>query len=242
MALLHGIAYRTGERGEELRFRGDGVACHVYGAAVPGAIPLIRLFKPEGNYLHTTSTVKASDAVAKQGYTVDGVACYVPLTPELGSTALFRLGSSARDDHLYTTSLMEFSEAGYPLRVRGAGCRSIRNEHAVSGGRFRCTVSARLREPRDDVGFDLLGAPPGPPDAEMVVEGEIHFPEGLPPSQGRRFACVSSTSPPRRRVPSRPGAAAAQRVSPGRRLSFALRGEFPDMPSVRRERARGRGR
>jgi hypothetical protein len=66
--------------------------CHVYSAPGPGRIPLHRLVK-SGTWCHfyTTSETARDSLVAVQGYTIEGVAGYVPQDSVAGAVMLYRL-------------------------------------------------------------------------------------------------------------------------------------------------------
>jgi hypothetical protein len=97
-------------------YKSDGIVAYGFGFPVGGAVPLIRLSKPDGAQRYTTSLTEAYEAVAREQYTIDGVAFYLWPVAIPGLAALYQLGREAQDDRFYTTSLAEVSaavQAGY---------------------------------------------------------------------------------------------------------------------------------
>ncbi|MBB5868515.1 hypothetical protein F4553_001894 [Allocatelliglobosispora scoriae] len=69
---------------------------------------LLRLYNPDsGDHLYTTSVTERDTAVARFGYTDEGVAGHVSATAATGTTPLLRLYNPDSGDHLYTASVTE---------------------------------------------------------------------------------------------------------------------------------------
>ena len=64
-----------------------------------------------GDHFYTTSTTERDNAVAKDGYNNEGVACYVYDAQQAGTAAFYRLFSPGSGDHFYTTSTTERDNA-----------------------------------------------------------------------------------------------------------------------------------
>ena len=101
-------------------YRNDGIAFYGFAVPIPGALPLVRLSHPDGQYFYTTSPAEAYDALAEKGYAFDLAPCYVARTPVLGLTPLYQLEGEAQNDALFTTSPLELQQAtgqlGYTAR------------------------------------------------------------------------------------------------------------------------------
>jgi Repeat of unknown function (DUF5648)/Aerolysin toxin len=64
-----------------------------------------------GDHLYTADTSERDSAVNKDGYHVEGFACYVCPNQVAGTTALTRLYNPQTNDHLYTTSETEVNDS-----------------------------------------------------------------------------------------------------------------------------------
>ena len=64
-----------------------------------------------GDHFYTTSITERDNAVAKDGYNGEGVACYVYDPQQAGTAAFYRLFSPGSGDHFYTTSTTERDNA-----------------------------------------------------------------------------------------------------------------------------------
>jgi len=58
----------------------EGIAAYVYGSAIPGSVPLYRMYSPKvTDHLYTTSAVEVSSASAN--YNSEGIAAYMLTNP-----------------------------------------------------------------------------------------------------------------------------------------------------------------
>jgi hypothetical protein len=89
-----------------------GPAMAVPPTSDPIRVPLFRMWNPTiGDHFYTTSAPERYRAIARYGYTNEGVAARVYATPHFGTTPLFRLWSPSAGDHFYTTSVEERDRA-----------------------------------------------------------------------------------------------------------------------------------
>jgi uncharacterized protein DUF5648 len=102
------------DRASKQGYRDEGVAGYVATSQVPGTVPLYRLVRQEGPrviHLYTTSQSERDNAVRSQGFKAEGIAGYVPSSPQSGTAPLERLGQPSTGEYLYTTSRDEITRA-----------------------------------------------------------------------------------------------------------------------------------
>lgn len=85
----------------------EGIACYVWTSADSGRKPLYRAWNGSDHF-YTTSVDEYRGL--SSSYIKEGIACYVESSSgTAGLTSLFRFYNHSADDHLYTTSLHEFT-------------------------------------------------------------------------------------------------------------------------------------
>ncbi|MEV0408012.1 hypothetical protein [Actinoallomurus sp. NPDC050550] len=89
-----------------------GPAMAIPPSSDPVRAPLFRMWNPTiGDHFYTTSAQERDRAIARYGYTDEGVTARVYTTPHFGTTPLFRLWNPTIRDHFYTTSAEERDNA-----------------------------------------------------------------------------------------------------------------------------------
>ncbi|KAG6891434.1 hypothetical protein C0992_006693 [Termitomyces sp. T32_za158] len=79
-------------------------------------VPFYRLYNSQVvDHFYTTDAQEANNAVARYGYTAEGISSYIFPSQESGTTPFYRLYSPTAMDHFYTTSASEANSASQNL-------------------------------------------------------------------------------------------------------------------------------
>jgi hypothetical protein len=112
------------DRVEQQGYRDEGIAGYVAATQVPGTLPLYRLAKQNGpgtEHFYTDNAGERDKAISQLGFHLEGIAGYVPTSPEPGAVLLHRLQQPSTGEYLYTTSQAEASQAEQQFRYHSLG-------------------------------------------------------------------------------------------------------------------------
>jgi hypothetical protein len=109
-----------------LHWEFEGPIGFVFDHQVAGTVPVYRVYKQEtwsenliDHHFFTVDKAEADRAVARLGFSDEGICCYIASTQLPGTVPLYRLYSKKRADHFYTASPHERDSAkfndGYEL-------------------------------------------------------------------------------------------------------------------------------
>ncbi len=105
-------------------WKDEGIAGYIATSQVPGTLPLYRLEKQNGastEHFYTDNDSERDKAISQLGFHLEGVAGYVPTSPQPGAVLLHRLQQPGSGEYLYTTSDQEASQAERRLRYMSLG-------------------------------------------------------------------------------------------------------------------------
>lgn len=97
------------------------MACKVFSGTGQGLVPLYRLYSHAPDHFYTMSTKEVTSAIARSGYTLEGIVGYVYPTATPGAIPLYRLWNPTTSDHFYTTSVPEREKASRELGYQNEG-------------------------------------------------------------------------------------------------------------------------
>jgi hypothetical protein len=116
----------TPERDRVLQqgFRDEGIVGYVATSQIPGTLPLYRLSKQNGantEHFYTNNDSERDRAISQLGFHLEGIAGYVPASPQPGTAVVMRLQQPSTGEYLYTTSQAEAAQAERQLRYSPLG-------------------------------------------------------------------------------------------------------------------------
>ncbi|KAG5717099.1 hypothetical protein E4T56_gene7175 [Termitomyces sp. T112] len=86
------------------------------------AVPFYRLYNSQAvDHFYTTDAQEANNAIARFGYTDEGISSYIFPYQESGTVPFYRLYSPTAMDHFYTTSASEANNAEQNLGYNSEG-------------------------------------------------------------------------------------------------------------------------
>jgi hypothetical protein len=109
---------------QRIGYRDEGIVGYVATSQIPGTLPLYRLAKQNGpgtEHFYTDNDGERDKAISQLGFHLEGIAGYVPTSPQPGTAVLMRLQQPRTGEYLYTTSRTEAAQAERQFRYSPLG-------------------------------------------------------------------------------------------------------------------------